>query len=1257
MRRLLLILAISLPGFAQSITVTTPTPNQVLSGFAGFKFTVSLASAPSVSRVCYTIDAYPLPGTAPDCITAAPWSANWDTFWVWNGPHQVVATAYDARGATVATSPAVAFTVTNTWPCSWAPKISISTGTLVTSNWSGQVSVGGTLSGSFAGSDSFQWDWYIDGVQQQQSSNSNATNSELVDTTQFADGPHVVALVTTDTGSSCSSYGDGYAGNATEWSATINFSNGATPSELRETAHEVFLSPGATYTLSPVLVSANGSPVSNPTFDFYSTNTALCTVGTATGSNSIVTAVARGACQVRTMAEVSSGTDLSVVGGTSGSFVTSSSYTFKNSDSGRFIHITSSTGGWVPGFYEIGGFQTGFGVGLSPYPNFCPSTTCTGGHFAVGPSRTTWVMVNSTNILPHFGTDGSILTSYNPAKSFFMHDMFSSNIGFSGQPYNTINTNAAQSFLGFGDDINSSGLNTVELGITPNQPAGTDTQTSWQNTQTAALATQQAITAPWPKIRYFGTGDNVTGGMYYATRGPCSTWTPPCMQYLFQAMKNTGSFIGVSWQDEIQGPWSCCPLQGPIQFVSSPTKQSGLTSIVSNGSTCTVNWTGWAFSGYGSFVIHGATTAGFNSSAGTSFAPSSVNSNQFTFPCSVTSGTYNASTDPGLTIEPQFYGWAGSDYIHYDDWAQLMTQVNNVTGRTPVTGSNQSGTNLQSVANWSGNGVQSVGGISQVADFADMYWSHSTQENYLAGRINSNMLISDDPNATAGVEEGYHVRYYYGQGFDPGKPLTIETQGTTSLYGLQGYTVPISTISNGVVTFASPHNLSIATPAVTRLSISGSSNSAYNTNFNVIGVLNPTQLSVALAVTDFNPGCTGSGGTITFQNGDTKGVSSICASGSLQANGGDSLTYSGSADGNMPRHRGQTFTLSGITGTGSATWNSRTFVYTPENFSQATDGNGSAASYFTYREIPTGSSTGGSATIIADDLFVKGRNADWGATTHPGFGFVSAMEAAILRGAGQRLYQVSSAAQERFDHAVTLSNGVLIKAGWLGFYSSGFAVTYGDNQREIQLQAHPHWENGFSVPIFHANSTAALLINANTKYILQPALNSPDYGRLLDCAARAGSYGDIIMCVNGSEGSQTRTFNLSPYLQTGQSIVRYIAGPRDIIMSVLGPGTPSDTVTLNADEAVFYVFPANFASELVQPTVSVNLGDISGATQFAVRYSYDVYTLDQPINTVQTCASSPCVLSVNRNIGPIYYRVMYLNSANVVLATGDIQIM
>lgn len=139
--------------------------------------------------------------------------------------------------------------------------------------------------------------------------------------------------------------------------------------------------------------------------------------------------------------------------------------------------------------------------------------------------------------------------------------------------------------------------------------------------------------------------------------------------------------------------------------------------------------------------------------------------------------------------------------------------------------------------------------------------------------------------------------------------------------------------------------------------------------------------------------------------------------------------------------------------------------------------------------------------------------------------------------------------------------------------------------------------------------------------------------------------------------------NLSPYLVTGQQILKYYMTWTTLVVSVLPAGTTSDTVSFDPAGVVIYVFPNNCMTEYSAPMLSVRLADVPNATGFSVQYAYNPYFFRPvprwsalPIPSTY-CGAGACSLPVDRNIGTVYYRVLYLNSSNQVLATSDLQTM
>ena len=68
----------------------------------------------------------------------------------------------------------------------------------------------------------------------------------------------------------------------------------------------------------------------------------------------------------------------------------------------------------------------------------------------------------------------------------------------------------------------------------------------------------------------------------------------------------------------------------------------------------------------------------------------------------------------------------------------------------------------------------------------------------------------------------------------------------------------------------------------------------------------------------------------------------------------------------------------------------------------------------------------------------------------------------------------------------------------------------------------------------------------------------------------------------------------------------------------------------------------------------MSLSDIANATKIAVRYGYDQYVLDAG-NTVFDCGIGSCTLPVDQQIGPVFYRLIYLGANGNVLAISDVQ--
>ena len=1398
-------------------TITSPTGNPTWTGWTGNAFTVG--SVPiGTAMVCYTVDAHhatnPASGDLGDasmegalyeagCSNSAPFSFTYNSFWQWNGNHQVTATAYDIFGNILSKSSPAPYVVANPWPVTCTPILSVTTSISTSSNWSGRPTITGTVSG--CAGDTFNWYVYVDGIQQTNIGSAASPQTLPLDTTRTLNGPHNVALEVYDTNSANYQRYSGpsdiiqalsYAG---EWSAQVNFSNTSpvAPAELwsnwRDSAP---ISPaGGTTTLAPIVVNTDGTTVTSPTFYFYDFNTSVATISASSGSSITVTGVSQGSAKIGITSSSYTGTDATTALNQSYNW-TSPSYTPRWSDWGNLLWITGGSGCNV-GPYQISsvdvinnlyGLRDATGINTASF-------AAVGSHcsWVIGPYRTVWANVASTNTLPNFGNDGVIRSVYTPGKSTLLSSTFSSSGELLSQLYPT-------PYL---TSYCNSGYTALETGI------GTYTGQVWDGSQSpatfttstnAGVASQTALISGCPRMMYVGDASNfnrLASQMYTSVQGGTAqaSWNPGGLTGVgiaMQAIANSGKWLGITIGDEVDD-YTRNPLQGPIQFGSaSGSSQNWLISATCNGTICTAltsasSVPGGYFLPYNQTTITGSSISGMNTPGGSFVTTTPVDSTHFTWPSSAPAGTYCNTTlnpgcgtnDAGFTMQPYgVYGWFNSntDYLHYDDWARLIWEMGTGTGTPPYWASlaGAGATNPYSTPQWTTLSNQSITingtPISNISLANDLYWTHGN-EGYNGTQGSYNVLVTDGPNAQ-GLDEGTYLRQYFGYTSQTAPRVTI-TQGTPHIYAYAAaqYT-PIASCLGNVLTFSSPHYITVAVPGLTRLWGTNICGSSGTINLVIDKILSPTSAAVSLSQSVANKatgsynGCSNCG-TLTFQNGDilsgSTGPTYMYTTNSPTSVGmGNYFAYGGSATDNVNHHRGQTFTMSnmsayilgsnsgpftittgtndrfsvqvnggatqtvtltpgsrtatqiatdimsqttgvtaldngggalrvvanvsgttstlaivtasadatlGFTGGASSTatqFNTGTYIYAAENLPHATDNNGSSSASSNYfRELPNYSCTSscGSANIMPDNLYVHGRNVGSASGGTKEWTFLTYLEAMILKCAGVRLYKQWDNPQAYTDHTIG-SGSALTKAGWTGSQAGSAIPVFNDAYNSSigvlnQHFTHPTVESGYNVPAWHAGSMASMIWSRWASLIFQPALNGPDYGLELDCTARGGSNGDAMVCGNFSNGPQTRTFNLSPYLQSGQTVIRQVANSMKIITATISAGTASDTITLQAGDSVWYLFPATYAGTLTFPTMTARLADVPGATGWAVSYGYDSYTLDAPTDSIVDCgAAATCNVPIDLKMGQPatrLYRIIYYGSSHQVLAKGDVE--
>jgi hypothetical protein len=1229
----------------------------------------------------------------PSASHITSFSMPWNSYWLANGNHVMTVVLYDAAGTLYYTSAPQPFVVANKWPvtCSDGSAPASSLGTPSVAN--GIISVPFSITGSCAGdiksgvtgspSGTTTLSWFVDGVTNPFSAlfssantqyggsfpNTTSSGTATIDERQWFNGVHNVCWAWLDfqPGNYSTSTGNNI-GSAGEECLPQMFANGSVASQVWTAGHDIFLAPSATFSLAPTLYNTDQTTAGGTTFDYLSLNTSIATVSTG----GVITATS--ACpgpgsglpcstQVFAMGE-SQGvgcSDLTNYLGT-GQY-TSTCFAFHTSDIGKLIKISGGTN-CTAGLYQINNVDMRIPL-VTMVPSPGPGGACVDASFVTGPTRASNVLINATNTMSCFGTDGAIHLSYT-GSCFAPHEMFASGGILSGP--NVTYPYAGVANAGPLAEFDTSGYNTWEVGLIGQSPCdgigGTlsafqSNLNSYISVFTPNLATLHHAT------HLYGAGDNVDREGTYLWNcafGTPSTWTTPIVGAALNAWSGAGyPLVGVNMIDEGAGE-NARPLAGPITPGGSNSWLSASMAVVSDGTgTCTVNGTNIWLNSSLHFIIHGSSTTALNNSAGSAGYVGNVNGgSSFTFSCSLPSGTYS---DSGLTIEPLaadgYTNDSNTSYIRYQAIANLVIQANTQTGTTPITWSAATTQPCLVRQNYGGLGTDGpIGGISQIGTSAsypyqDFYPDDSQAQPFLVSRNSINW------NFTGGSSPGGFTRSQYGC-YDPTKPLVTLVQADETLAGQQGYNSTLTSISGSTMTFSTGHGLQNVVPGITRVSVTGNSNSALNTNYFVLSILSPTELRVALAGTDFtSAACTN--GTITFIGGHTDTPTSISATGIASVNKfwitGDGTNFSGysygqaffvtNADATLPSLRGQNFTISGCTNAAFAT---PTFVYAPTNLNVPSYTVNGANTFW---ELPNGTGTGGTANIIPDDSSNCGRAYCYRPNENsPSFVFTNYISAAIAGAVGFRSYKVPGPNSRLYqpNYGFTINS------------APPFAPTGITNE----FYVFPHWENVGNVPVFHGNSLAAQAITRWFAYFDQPRLNSPDYGPWIDTTVRSGANGNLLLAANTTNGIETRTYNMatacngSTCIQSGQSWIYNIVGPDGTnVIETESPSTTSVSITLTEGQAVFFVFPTTFTGVLTQPTFSPSttgsFGDCpSGTDSIAIRWGYDLYLLDVSQQNVASYTSFPATIPADKNYGTVFGRSYCISSTAGTLATSDV---
>ncbi len=858
--------------------------------------------------------------------------------------------------------------------------------------------------------------------------------------------------------------------------------------------------------------------------------------------------------------------------------------------------------------------------------------TCSGGAGTL--TRQTTVYVNTQNSLPHFGSDGSILQTYDPTKSIWMASTFES----SGQNKGVDDTGSYPAFTNFQKDYVAAAFNTIEIGCGA-APAWGQSETAWKSQEDSDVSTFIGKISSYPSLRAFIICDSMTRGtpeMQATMNGPGASYSTPAIQYMLQKWRDTNLTLGGSWNDEVQTSWAGRP-DVTSGLIGTGPIGSTLTCVA--GVNCTITWTNPSdyFVGSHTMIITGSGDSNldynFSGCAASYFVTYVGNSITFPTPVGVGNHTYTSGTNPGLTFNFRVdytlntsgaHSGACPNYVHNSAFVDLTAWANAATGHPAMSWSNSAATSGISIGNWEGSSFSGfvdnynsvgIGGLSYLPDKSSLYVlkaAETTNFNLFYGSAVTNRLT----------------------------PITPKSEGIMNIYGFQGAFVSVSNITAGLATFSSPHGISTVIPMDSRMSITGTSSGTHDGNFWVRDCPTSTTCNLLyqyFKFQEFYPDPGGGLATATMADGATFTVGQIGSSTSNSL--GNTVTLYSIAPGDcVYKHYSETFTITPIAGHNIGSFAGLTMWLLP----QSVNGTTCTAGFYNFAQPVTGSSTGGTAQIIPNNDYVRGRNWSQDSEGGPAMLFSTYVHSFLQGGGGTRNYQLGS----YYDSP-------------RGHYSSVF----NDTDLSTQPGLHPRYPYARAMLGWQASSNAAHLIQGLIRMGFQQRLPPPDLGQYFECTVRtSATYGNMLMCMSFANGTLSRTIDLTPYLESGQPIIKYYATWSGIGISTISAGTTSDFLTCEAGCVVVYKFPVSASSEYSPPTLSVRLADVPNAAKVVVQYSYTEGIFKAaPVTplalarAVDCGAGSACTLPLDRGIGPVFYKLLYLDASGRVIAASDVQ--
>ncbi|HLG97608.1 MAG TPA: Ig-like domain-containing protein [Bryobacteraceae bacterium] len=887
----------------------------------------------------------------------------------------------------------------------------------------------------------------------------------------------------------------------------------------------------------------------------------------------------------------------------------------------------------------------------------CTFTAATAGIAAVtvteagGNQRAGYIIVLPQDGLPHFSTGGAVLTTFTPGSSLLNASQF-----FTG--YLTWPDNPQYPASEFASDYKAAGFTVFEYTLPISPPGSSVSQPSFQASVDSDVAKICGAAATYG-LKVHLIGDSWARGtpeLGAAMLGVGGGYTTPAWQYYMQQYLRCATAI--SMVDEVTSSWGWNPLEG-VDTGGVLIGTNGFTQLSGDGTNSTITCSLCSFNGSSRFIITGSGQPSLDYNSATNSPIFSNNGGRFasSFSGTIASGTtqihpyVDHTFDSGLnTCNPA--GGIGGGYslgpcnqwIHYDAFYTLRGW-HLAAGGPAMTWPAVAGSVGRAISQWCGK--DHAGNPSRnLADYCEVYWSRSS-----FGYLPQGLNLTELQNSVLG-----QIRNNIYPNMNLATPMIVETVGDMVDYALVGYPVPVVSCSGSTITFGQDHGLRNRLPGNTRLKISGSSGGNCDGIFYVWSIPDSTHVIVNRQYPSFTASATT--GTLRWQDGSTTPVSSLNGLGASSGSGAQ-ISPNGISISNK---RGMTFAVSG---SGTALDGVPfSFDYDTTDFNTQ----GSGVNWSPIRQMANfTASTGGTANILPNNSYVRGPQ-NWAPNSEAGARYIFASQVTpyLERAAGIRQYGSSLGgfvAPDFYDR--TGAGGTSsIPFTAANFNGSIGALDLGGVAGGVQAQINPHWDYANTFQAWTATANANLLMQtlANSGFLFEPSLASPDYGPFFETAARASSYGNLLLIQSYADNTESCSADLSRYVIAGQPIYRYYATWSGIDVSVLSPGTVSDAMTCDPGALRAYVFPSSSTSRIETPVISATLGDVPNAVGIYVQYSYSPLVFNPAVSPhsvfrTANCGAGSCTLPVDRQIGPVYYRLLYVDASGGGLAMSAVEVL